>query len=288
MNNLLDYLKCNNSFKILTLLLVIIFILPLVWSIIFYNVPENVQTSLKLSVNNTQIWQYFTHSFVHNDLTHLQNNLETYFIAIIFGLIFALLSKNLKIFLILVLLSIFIFPPIWGILKVFFLNGLFPSSYECGSSGVIAALLGIVPVFFILSFSKYTGKSLLFQEYFYFFLIYIVFFFQDTYKTMDISPFLMGIYIASLLALFIVIFFYIYHIRQALDSKKLFILTLFSLMLFLLIYTIFIGFFFPQQLVSLGGRTAIETHYVGLVFGLFVSYSLVILSQNTSFSWLRC
>lgn len=288
MNSLISYLKCNNSYKILILLLIVIFILPFIWSIVFYNVPENVQTSLKLSVSNTQIWQYFTHSFVHNDLTHLQNNIETYFIAIIFCLIFALLSKNLKIFLILLLLSIVIFPPLWGISKVFFLNDLFPSMYECGSSGVIAALLGMVPVFFILSISKYVGKSLLFQEYFYFFLFYLVFFFQDTYKTMNISPFFMGLYIAFLVALFITIFFYLYRIRQTLDSKNSFILTLFSLILFLLIYTILISFFFPQQLMSLGCRTAIEIHYIGLVFGLCVSYPIVILSQNPSFSRLKC
>lgn len=288
MANLVNYLKCNNSFKIFTILLFIIILLPIAYTLIYYAAPEIFQESLKLNTQNPQLWQYFTSSIVHNGVNHLNNNIISYTIAIAIGLFFSIYSKNLKVFLILILISIFIFPILWSVLRIFFLNSIFPSAFECGSSGVISVFLGLLPILFISSISKYTGKFLVFPEYFYCFLIFIAYLLQETYKTMNISPTMWVLYFTFLILFFIFFLLYLNKLRITLDSKKSYILSLVLLIVFLIFYTGLIGFLFPQQLVSQEGRTAIETHYIGVLFGLGISYVIIALSENPSFRWLKC
>lgn len=288
MANWVNYLKCNNSFKILIIILCIVILLPSAYTLIYYSAPEIFQESLKLNTQNPQIWQYLTSSVVHNGLNHLNNNLVSYTIAIVIGLFFAIYSKNLKIFLILMLISFVFFPILWSLLRVFFLNNIFPSAFECGSSGVISVFLGLLPILFISSISKYTGKFLVFPEYFYCFLIFIAYLLQETYNTMNISPTMWVLYFTFLLLFFIFFILYLNKLRNTLDSKKMYVLSLLLLIIFLIFYTGLIGFLFPQQLVSQEGRTAIETHYIGVLFGLGISYAIIALSENPSFRWLKC
>lgn len=266
----------------------IIILLPSAYTLIYYTAPEDFQESLKLNTQHPQIWQYLTSSVVHNGLNHLNSNLISYTIAIVIGLFFAIYSKNLKVFLILTLISIFIFPILWGILRVFYLNSIFPSVFECGSSGVISVFLGLLPILFISSISKYTGKFLVFPEYFYFFLIFVAYLLQENYKTMNISPTMWVLYYTFLFLFFIFFILYLNKLRISLDSKKSYIISLILLIIFLILYTGLIGFLFPQQLFSQEGRTAIETHYIGVLFGLGISYAVIVLSENPTFRWLKC
>jgi len=268
--------------------MIFIIILPISYIAINEMLSNDDQSFLKLNTQNPEVWQYFTHSFVHSSSNHLQNNLISYFITIVLGLILSIYSKNLKIFLILILITVFIFPLLWGLLRISYLNMIFPSLTECGSSGVISAFLGFLPCLFVLAISNYYQKFLLFPEYFYSFLILTAYLLQETYKTMNISITLWVLYFTFLILFLIFIILFFNKLRLTLNNKKSYFVVLGSIILFILLYTFLVGTLFPQQLISEEGRTAIETHYIGVLFGLFTSYFLISLSENHRFKWLKC
>lgn len=105
---------------------------------------------------------------------------------------------------------------------------------------------------------------------------------------MNISITLWVLYFTFLILFLIFIILFFNKLRLTLNNKKSYFVVLGSIILFILLYTFLVGTLFPQQLISEEGRTAIETHYIGVLFGLFTSYFLISLSENHRFKWLKC
>lgn len=114
--------------------------------------PEPVRQAMQLNIKNPQWWQFITSSFMHQNWKHLSNNLIGYFLFV-FPLFFLVATrtnnkKKYYLFFIFILLTFPIFATIY---QLHYLPTIFPNiKSNTGSSGVIAALIGLTPAFWLL------------------------------------------------------------------------------------------------------------------------------------------
>lgn len=262
-----------DGFSLKDLILLLIF--PTIITILML-LPDSVRVAMMLNVKNPQWWQFFTSGFMHQDWTHLTNNLVWYFL-LVFPLFFLIATKTNKKkyyfhFLIFIIIT---FPIISSFFVVRYYPGIFQNLiYSTGSSGIIAAFSGLIPSFWLLSIAN-KEKLRIKRRFALISIFYLIFSFLIIY-----FPIHRKLYLTLLIGILFVIFLFSYKkgllsilIRIGFEERKNIIsafISLFTIILF--IFTPIL--FFPKitLLNNNGTLTDFLVHYLGLAYGLIISF----------------
>lgn len=245
--------------------------------------PASIRTILKLNLKDPRWWQYFTSAFIHNNLyPHLSLNIIAYFVLVIplFILVCSRTNKKRDYYKIMFFI-ILSFPIISSVLQVLIFNNtyLFNLDYSCGSSGIIAALAGIIPAFWILSLSKKDDFKI--KRIFYFLILfYVIWFFVFSYEN---SILVKLVFSAMLFALLLFYLKGLYGIT--LEIKKEFKENWLVGLIFIFlsfIFLIFPGFLYPSTQSLLNGTSHDDflVHFFGLAYGVIVSFTFFIFADK--------
>lgn len=140
-------------------------IFPMTIILIFLLLPNHILTHLALKLKNPDMWQFFTSAFIHLDFKHLIDNLILYSVSWFLLLILANKTKNKKNLFRLLLLIIVILPPITSIIQTsdiyeaIFCYRIGPEAKAYGSSGIIYAIVGFMPIFIMFYYKNKPNKS---------------------------------------------------------------------------------------------------------------------------------
>jgi membrane associated rhomboid family serine protease len=127
---------------------------PIFLTILMF-LPTNLRDSLSLHIYNPEWWQFFTSSFIHENLTHLLDNIQTYFVISFTLLIFGNKTRTKKNFFILFLFTLISLPLISSLIEVLIYPYFIPNiKTSKGSSVLISSMFGFFPMFWIYYFSK--------------------------------------------------------------------------------------------------------------------------------------
>ena len=249
--------------------IVFLTILPIVMLLIML-LPQPIRDSLSLNIKDYSWWQLFTSNFVHQNWDHFLGNMKTYFLFVIPIFILANYMKEKKTFFKVFTLIVLSFPIISSILVMLIYPVMLPTlTSSKGFSGIVAALLGLFPVFLIIFFSKKSRKELKKNGFINLSVTFIALLFMITYyplhkNILQILPFLA--------ALLIEMYFYrkniIKILKMTLNTIK------YNTILYLLLITIMVFFvimpetFFPIKIIQEGGIVDFFIHYVGIIYGL--------------------
>jgi len=274
----LQFLDLIKGIKKRDLLLLIIF--PIAITLIML-LPLWIREILQLNIKNPVWWQYLSQSFVHRNWKHLSSNLFGYFLFSLLGLVLANQCKEKKRFFRFLLFLIITLPILSSYLQIklypVLLSWLPNLKHSAGSSGIVSALAGFLPIFWAVYFNKVNKKINLDIRTSCFFLIYIALLFVYIYSR-RISPlcivlfFLFFIFFLSLLLNFKEIFFEISK-RSATNILRTFILIV-SILFF--IVTPIIIFPTIDKMFRGGAFVDFFMHYIGIAYGVLVSSSYFI------------
>ena len=211
-------------------------------------------------------WAYFTHSYFHDDWSHLSQNLQGY--LVLTSLLYVLYYKfGIEKLLRRAFIIIFITMPFITSLTNYLADELFFERHfppMAGSSDIVSALIGLsfysIIILLNLRHRYDKGISLLV----YLSTLLIVLRFEPSFSYAFIIIFIPNY-------LWILIKTVMYKIRI---SRLIYFVLLFSS---IAVYTISI---FPKEIVS--GNSIINTfsHLIGLVYGLFIGYLVVLRTQS--------
>jgi membrane associated rhomboid family serine protease len=215
--------------------------------------------TLAFNINNPEIWQFFTHAFVHTDWNHFFGNLIAYLIFVGSLLIFSSKFESKKDVYILMIILIVLIPIITAISDYFFM----PYKTSRGSSGVVSGFLGIIPSFIGYYFYKNHKKDILNYSLL-FGIIYIGLVFIITYFDYHKNFILILLFILGIIIFLVLILTKIYTINLDKNMMK---LLLFELLIFLL----YVWFLFPETLIQNGISTNILSHNLGISLGIIIS-----------------
>jgi len=255
--------------------LIVISLVPLVL-ILLFNLPDDIREQLVLHHNYSNGYDILTTHFVHDEATHLKNNIIGYLIFIL-PLYFLLHWMNMRNLFYFFLLLNLIFMPlllsfIWIPINIF----IFPQvPRNLGFSGINSAFLGMLGYSYALLLHK--KLNVRFVNIFLIFLLFGLGVIPITYSKWLLTDFIAIIVIWSL---FILLY---YKTIKELDlqkaknllaeTKKNFILGI-MLILPLVIYIIGLGPTFPKEIRSATSIINIISHYSGFLLGFIVPYIL--------------
>ncbi len=133
--------------------IILFFAFPIFISLLML-LPSIFRESLSFKIYDYSWWQFITHAFIHKDFNHLRNNLQGYLIfgAILF--IFANRFKEKKNQFLVFLFTLISLPIISSIIEILIYPIFMPIKTSQGSSGLVSAILGFLPVLWIYHFSK--------------------------------------------------------------------------------------------------------------------------------------
>ncbi|MEM4397268.1 MAG: hypothetical protein QW757_01425 [Candidatus Woesearchaeota archaeon] len=243
-------------------------IFPLLLILLFYIPNESVKFILKLNVSKPEIWQFFTSSFVHENVNHLFTNLKYYFLVIfILGFIFYRLkqSKFLSNLFFLILLSYWIIEIIFFLIIKFNSNAPIISS---GSSGIVFSLFGVFFSSLIYSasieqkqnFMKFNLFNLVISS-----ILLIIYYSYNLYQNnyLDFSVLSFFIILSFIFFLFLIIFIKFYN-KEVYKIRNILIISLaFHFIIFLV--------FFPSIENALDLGINYSSHFIGFLLGLLIS-----------------
>lgn len=289
------YLKC-------LFFLILFSLIPLIAVFIeFLSLDQYNKTILQFDRLNPQWWEFFTSSFVHSDYNHFFNNIEAFLVIIILTLGIAILLKKFCLYLKYSSLLGYSFAFVssiiyWQIYPIFYGGG-----HSCGLSGIIAVFLGSLPVLLVLYISSYP-QNMKFErgDHYYsvcLFEILLVFQFLFFYLWEGYLE-LSGVMLPVILLIFstlLIVFYKINYFKEIMTAiTQLCQKFPFGLIIVgssLLLYFFYIFMFFPSNIITESGKTDIIMHYLGLLYGLNMSYFIFIyfdffrfpeLEKNTS------
>ena len=269
----LQFLDLIKGIKKRDLFLLIIF--PIVITLLMF-LPSGIREILQLNIKNPIWWQYLSQSFVHKNWNHLSSNMFAYFLFSLLGLILANQCKEKKRFFRFFLFLIITLPILSSYIQIklypILLSWLPNLKYSSGSSGIVSALAGFIPIFWAVYFNKINKKINLDIRTSCFFLAYIALLFVYTYSK-SISPtfiivlFLFILLLLSLLLNFKAIFF---EISKGSVNNILKTFLLIVAILFFIVTPIII---FPtiDKMFSGGAFVDFFMHYIGIVYGILIS-----------------
>jgi hypothetical protein len=243
--------------------------------------PSIIRDTLRLDIKSPELWQYLTQSFVHNGWSHLWRNLSSYLLFSIMGLLLANWCKEKIKFFRLFLFVVITFPILSSIIQVLYyptlLSWLPNLQYSQGSSGIVSALAGFVPIFWAIYFNKKNAKIDFDVRMFLFLVLYIALLFVCIYGQSFsyiflFVAFLLVIFLFSLLSNFKNILIEITNETKTNLLKAFILITSF---LFFIVTPIII---FPSLTKMFDGGTFIDffMHYMGICYGIIVSGSYFI------------
>ena len=253
-------------------------IFPIVITLIML-IQTTVQELLKLDIKNPYWWQFFTHSFVQNDWSHLINNLVGYFIYALLIFLLAIKCGEKRTYHRLFLFTILTLPFLGSWVQVKFYPLLFswlPNlKYSAGSSDILSALAGFMPIFWMIYLKKkndnFSFNIYLFQV----FILYIALLFVVTYtqKIFSYISFFIFIIIFGLIYLYKKNFkFLVVAISREIEDN---VFSGFFVIIVPLFFFVTPFLVFPSPLLMLRNErfTDFFMHYIGLSYGLVISSS---------------
>lgn len=266
-----DFIDLING---ITLKEVLIFLIFPAFITVLMLLPQAIRESLSFKVYEPSWWQFITHAFIHKDWSHLWNNLQGY---LIFGLMLWLFSNrtgNKKDLLLLFALTLISLPIISSIIE-FFLYPIFVPTIKTslGSSGLISAMLGFFPTFWIYYFSKKYKQNLINTNFLnmcsgYGGLLLVIIYY----------PSHRNIPLLTLILAFIIVYSYRYRsnfkpllkgiLAEAENNIFFYFLTA-SMPLFFMVSPLLL---FPVNIIQNGGGIDVVMHYLGLIYGIFLSF----------------
>ncbi len=225
--------------------------------------------------HDPQWWQYVSSAYVHSDFSHFYSNFSAYYIVGIICFLLAVNIKRQRDFFILLFTTAICLPIVESIIKVTIYPLFLPNLYNqydiaLGTSGVISAILGFIPAFWIANVSQKSGKNQYNAVFYLICMIYIAFMFEVTYAQYVHSI------VFYLTAFSLVLFLGLYFpncveigqfiLREAAENTVSYWLIFLSPFLFLL-YPLFL---LPQNPIGL--NVDFFAHYFGIAFGVFICY----------------
>ncbi|MFW6024761.1 MAG: rhomboid family intramembrane serine protease [Candidatus Woesearchaeota archaeon] len=224
-----------------------------------------------LNINDPSLWQFFTSSYTHLSLTHFFSNLSSY---LIIGLILLVISNKInkkKVVFILFLVISLILPFIISLFHFFF--NPFNVEIMAGSSGLICAYLGLIPLFWGYLFlkSKRNLFKLIISLYFYVLFVFIL-----RYYNILVSLFFLSI------SLMIMIYFDFKEFNfKKINDLNYFKKTLFLFPIFFFIISIHF-YVFPNNLVIDNAIIEYFSHFIGITFGQSLSFIYLLFKRSFS------
>lgn len=250
---------------------IILSILPAILTILMF-LQSNIIDSLKLHIKNPSWWQFFTSSFVHQGFSHYWGNISLFFILLFLQIIIISKMKEKRRYFYLSIFTIISFSIISSIFQLLDFPIILPYvNTSMGFSGILAAFIGFTPIFWIEYISRSVKKCLTDGKYFfiilfYFSLSFIIVYYP--YHKLLLLPILFGG------ALVIAIFLYSKNTKDIFNGiiSENNTIIYFLLILLPLFFIIGISGLFPIIPVRENGFVDILTHYLGLYYGLIVSF----------------
>ena len=238
--------------------------------------PDSIRIGMMFNIKDPHWWQFLSSGFMHQTWSHLKNNLVGYFLFVfpLFFLITTRTSKKIYYFKFLIFISL-TFPIISSIFRIYFYPNIFPNLiYLTGSSGIIAAFSGLIPSFWLLSVAnrnKLRIKKRFALINIFYLILSLLFVYYSLYKNLYLI-------LIPILLFISLLFFYRKGILSILieiskETQRNFILAL-ILILVPILFVFTPKFFFPKLsvLVNNGTFTDFLVHYLGIAYGLIVSF----------------
>jgi hypothetical protein len=230
--------------------------------------------ALQLHYTGYRGWQFITCAFVHSGSGHYLNNVTSYLLLGAVALVLAAELRDTRLFFVPFGVMVMVIPLVDAAFKVFLFPVIAPALFTrlgtaSGSSGIIAGLLGLLPLLWLLLLSRLGGRDLLDQWSVYLVLSYIPFTLVMAYQpglnmpTLVVTAVLAGLAAVSrwkarpILA----------GLRRAAGGN---IITWMAVTLAPVLYLVLPFALFPRDLVS--GNTFVDFvgHYLGLVMGVVI------------------
>jgi membrane associated rhomboid family serine protease len=128
--------------------LLLLLLLPVIASAVFL-LPTDIKEQMIIDYTNPSPWASWTSDFVHMDFDHLFGNMKWYFVFTIPLMYFMLkLGEKRKLYL-LILLTFILLPLTYDSLQYILTNTLWGIESSYGSSTIISAYFGMVPIAFL-------------------------------------------------------------------------------------------------------------------------------------------
>lgn len=237
--------------------------------------PKTTIQILKLNIKEPSWWQYITNAFVHNNWAHYAGNIFVYFVYVTLILLIANLGNIKKEFYKLFSFIIISLPIVSSFIQVIaypiILYWLPNLKYSAGSSGIISALSGFLPLFWIIYVKNKNPELKVNIDFMLFFMIYIVLVFAFKYSQI---PSLI-LFLLTMLGFLFLTNWRVFKISFSEILKeikenpfKAWIIIMIPLFFILIPHIIFPS---VKHLFNNGSFTDIGLHYVGIIYGLIVS-----------------
>ncbi len=241
--------------------LILITSVPITLILIFL-LPVNVQEVLVVNYENPSLVNFLTTAFVHSDFSHLAGNLASYVLIIASLYLMCALSGLKRNFRYAFAVFVLAFPFVISMISSQFLS----VETSRGFSGVGSAFLGFLPVVVFHYMDERLDLNLGIANSMMLFLIgtEVLVFIYD-----GLSPvFLMFLGLIGFYSWKIWRMNSLESLKEAVDKKGHFELSLFSIFLFLVLTFAL----FPRDIVVGGKAVNILSHYSGYFLGFFMSY----------------
>ena len=239
----------------------IYFSLPIIITIIqLFDYLFNISEMLVLNIRSPLIWQFLTSSYTHLSLIHFFNNLNSYLIiGLVLLIISSKINKKKELFVLFLIIS-FILPFIISLFH--FLINPFNVEIMAGSSGLVSAYLGLIPLFWSFLFFKSNENIIKFVLSCFFYVLFAFFF---SYYNKIISLFFLLVSLIMLVYInFKEIDFNNFNKLNYLDKT----FFLFPVIFFFLSIHIYV---FPSELLMNGAIIEYFSHLIGISIGLILS-----------------
>jgi membrane associated rhomboid family serine protease len=243
-------------------------LLPIIATIIEL-LPADFQSVLRLNVQNNYWWQFLTSAFTHQNFEHYYGNMVSFLIVAIIELLIVSKMNMKKRYFYLLSATYIMFPILSSAYQMY----LFPNMQaSCGSSGIVAAMIGFMPMLLMGYFSKERGVKMVNRSLLLMSTFYVGITFSVTYAFNNIAQ-------ISILSILIIILAYNYrnNFRYAIKGigdalrRNFFLYLLLSLSAILFISVPLLLFPLVIQLEN-GSGVNVIVHYTGVVFGIYLSY----------------
>ena len=214
------------------------------------------QRILSLNIYNPKWWQFITHSFVHLNMTHLLSN-------IIFYIIIASIIIILNIDIIKIFITTIISLPIINSIIIIFTYPIFFQTIKTsqGSSGIISAMIGFLPMIWAYKISKKHNKNIMNTNLVAITILYIALVMSFTY--------IRG-YITILVAIAFILSLIPYRNNLKYMKQDITPLTFF----------IIIPLLFPLKIIHNNIMIESFIHYTSIIYGTIISYVFLKIKTN--------
>jgi len=260
--------------KGITLKEILIFLAFPVFITLVMLLPSIFRESLSFKIYDYSWWQFITNAFVHKDLSHLWHNIQGYFIFGLILLVFANRTKEKKNLFWLFLFTLISLPIISSIIQVLIYPIIMPMiKTSQGSSGLVSAILGFLPMLWIYYFSKKLKSNLINLNFFNLSTLYVALLFLIIYYPIHKNI------LSILLVLACILFFaYLYRhnfkpiIKGIFEESKENVIFYFLVILIPFFFMVLPLLLFPVKIVQGNSLIDFFMHYIGLIYGIIISF----------------